>query len=176
MCERERNAGTFLIFMHFYCGQYYAHHCIHLFSHTKKKWRKQILFWHQYQHLCTCQQAFFLHDIPMSPFISHIAIMCFFFLCNTGNNEFIQLLCSKHAPPHLYSSLTIFDIVSPSALSLLHQIFLTSLFEVVPDYVTVETKSDLGTISEHYLSLTVPCVDLGSSRREEQTYFITVRK
>ncbi len=88
-----------------------------------------------------------------------------------------------------YASLTLFDLVVPDALPLLHQIFLTSLYEEFPGHVNEEmnlspsgyniiepSTSDDGSVksstkNSSYLSLTVTCVEF---LKGQCTYFITV--
>ena len=71
------------------------------------------------------------------------------------------------APTGPYASLTIFDLVLPSALPLLHQIFLTSLYAQFPQSVDSESAKQ----EQQYLTLTVPCIEFNQSR---VSYYITV--
>lgn len=83
------------------------------------------------------------------------------------NRKFVNIVSFAHH--HLYSSLTVFDLVSPSALPLLHEIFLTSLFEEFP---TIREETNSETISnESYLALTVPCMEFTPA---DSKYFITL--
>lgn len=70
------------------------------------------------------------------------------------------------APTGPYASLTIFDLVLPSALPLLHQIFLTSLYAQFPQSLNSESAKQ-----QQYLTLTVPCIEFNQSR---VSHYITV--
>lgn len=81
-----------------------------------------------------------------------------------GNKEFLRVCGFAQTGP--YSSLTVFDLVMPSVLPQLHQIFLTALYEGFPNSLEYRDGSNL-----HYLALTVPCIELSAC---ELSYFITV--
>mmetsp|Transcript_22195 Transcript_22195/g.32844 ORF Transcript_22195/g.32844 Transcript_22195/m.32844 type:complete len:305 (+) Transcript_22195:30-944(+) len=81
------------------------------------------------------------------------------------NKEFLKV-CA-FAPTGPYASLTIFDLVLPSALPLLHQIFLTSLYAQFPQSVDSESAKQ----EQQYLALTVPCIEFNQSR---VSYYITL--
>mmetsp|Transcript_9213 Transcript_9213/g.13797 ORF Transcript_9213/g.13797 Transcript_9213/m.13797 type:complete len:383 (-) Transcript_9213:378-1526(-) len=107
------------------------------------------------------------------------------------NKEFLET-CG-FAPSGPYASLTLFDLVMPHALPMLHQIFLTSLYEQFPSdsnsnmnaatssssnsnsyfvastYNETESKSD--SIPDSYLSLTVPCIQF---KKGQEKHFITL--
>jgi hypothetical protein len=80
------------------------------------------------------------------------------------NKEFLKV-CA-FAPTGPYASLTIFDLVLPSALPLLHQIFLTSLYAQFPQSLNSESAKQ-----QQYLTLTVPCIEFNQSR---VSYYITL--
>lgn len=80
------------------------------------------------------------------------------------NKEFLKV-CA-FAPTGPYASLTIFDLVLPSALPLLHQIFVTSLYAQFPQSVNSES-----TKQDQYLTLTVPCIEFNQIRI---SYYITL--
>eukprot|EP01083_Nonionella_stella_P196861 724089_1 len=107
------------------------------------------------------------------------------------NKEFLET-CG-FAPSGPYASLTLFDLVMPHALPMLHQIFLTALYEQFPSdsnsnmkgatsrssnsnsyfvastYNETESKSD--TTPDSYLSLTVPCIQF---KKGQENHFITL--
>lgn len=107
------------------------------------------------------------------------------------NKEFLET-CG-FAPSGPYASLTLFDLVMPHALPMLHQIFLTALYEQFPSdsnsnmngatssssnsnsyfvastYNETESKGD--TTPDSYLSLTVPCIQF---KKGQENHFITL--
>lgn len=85
------------------------------------------------------------------------------------NKEFLNV-CG-FAPTGPYASLTIFDLVIPSALPQLHQIFMTALYEEFPTEGRESDNGDNDNVNPNYLSLTVPCIDFAQS---ELSYFITL--
>lgn len=88
-------------------------------------------------------------------------------------NEKFLAECNLPSSGH-YDSLTLFDIVMPDALFLLHEIFLTSLFEEPPLTIDSDksTPSETGhrctSLHNNYsLALTVPCIEFekGQNKR-----------
>lgn len=83
------------------------------------------------------------------------------------NKEFLRV-CS-FAPSGPYASLTVFDLVQPSALPHLHQIFLTALHDEVLSPMV--GKNNTSTHELQYLVLTVPCIRFSTFK---ESYFMTL--
>jgi len=79
------------------------------------------------------------------------------------NKEFLRV-CSFD-PTGSYGSLTVFDLVLPSTLPQLHQIFLKSLYAECPQEEIKESNR------QQYLTLTVPCIHFSQS---DFSYYITL--